>query len=94
MANYYRRKIKNIDLFGHPVSFNLNEKGDTFTTLPGGLCSILFYVLVLVFSVVTLVLNVRLVKDGGAPILRSYNEMSLEKPSKSVVESYRSFYMF
>ena len=67
MTNKFRRSIKNLDLFGHQVSFNLNEKGDTFTTLPGGLCSIIFYLLVLAFSVITLIFNLRIIKEG-API--------------------------
>ena len=58
-----RRKIKNHDLFGHSVSFNLNQKGDTFTTLPGGLCSILLYMLIIAFSIITLILTLKYNND-------------------------------
>ena len=88
MANNIRRKIKNLDLFGHPVSFNLNEKGDTFTTLPGGICSLLFYMFIFIFSIATLGSMTFSVKNG-TPNQISYSLA----PNASNVKS-KTFYMF
>ena len=38
--------IKNIDIFGHPINLNF-EKNDHFRTFPGGLLSMLIYIMIL-----------------------------------------------
>lgn len=36
--------IKAIDIFGEPISFNINKKGETHNTLFGGILSLLYFV--------------------------------------------------
>jgi len=35
--------IKAIDIFGEPISFNINKKGETHKTLFGGILSFLYF---------------------------------------------------
>ena len=39
-------KIKNIDIFGHPIQLNFDEKGITHKTILGGICTILYYIFI------------------------------------------------
>ena len=42
-------KITSQDLFGHVVTLNFNEKGDSHKTLGGGACSILVRAMTVVY---------------------------------------------
>ena len=45
--NCFIRLIKDIDIFGHPVRFNFDQKGPTHRTCCGGVATIIFFITVL-----------------------------------------------
>ena len=44
-------RLKNLDIFGEPVSVNYRGEGD-YKTIGGAIFSILIYIVVLVFAIV------------------------------------------
>jgi hypothetical protein len=44
-----KKFVKGQDMFGFPISINFNGSGSTFTTLPGGLLSILINLFLVAF---------------------------------------------
>ena len=57
--NCIKSKVKNIDLFGRPVIINYNKKGINFTTIIGGIISILIYLLVLTYGIERIVILIK-----------------------------------
>ena len=45
-----KNKIKNIDIFGHPIQLNFDEKGITHKTIIGGICTILYYIFIIGYT--------------------------------------------
>jgi len=43
-------KIKSIDIFGHPIQLNFDEKGITHKTILGGICTILYYIFIIGYA--------------------------------------------
>ena len=48
--NNFRRFIKDIDIFGHPASLNFDRKGRTHQTCCGGLCTIVYLVIIFIVA--------------------------------------------
>ena len=79
-----RNFIRNFDLFGQPILLNFNKKGNTHTTLIGGLISIIVQVFLywyLVVHVKRMILyendnNTTLVKQLIDDKLRKLNQLS------------------
>ena len=53
MARTPNRFIKNMDIFGEPISLNFDRKGSTHQTCFGGICTVLF----LVFATVVVIIQ-------------------------------------
>jgi hypothetical protein len=51
MPSKITKAIKGQDIFGHKISFNFNEEGETHRTLIGGLVSLLLKLLLSLFVV-------------------------------------------
>ena len=47
------KTIRNQDQYGHPVTFNFNGN-ETYQTVPGGIISIVFVIVVLAYGVLKL----------------------------------------
>ena len=59
--------IKNMDFFGYPVNLNF-EKHDYFKTFPGGLLSILLYLMILSM----LITNFNKIGNNDQDIINTY----------------------
>ena len=51
--------IKSIDLFGHRIKFNFNQKGSTYKTSCGGFLSLVLYIVV-IYTLLNTLLNMQL----------------------------------
>ena len=49
MRRYIKNKVKDLDMFGHPVQLNFNRKGPAHNTVCGGIASILAYSLLITY---------------------------------------------
>lgn len=49
-----KQSIKNLDVFGYPISLNFNKKATTFQTIYGGFSTILILTVLLAYSVLLL----------------------------------------
>jgi len=49
--NKCSKRIKNQDMFGHPVTLNFNTQGDTYNTVIGGVVSVFIKFLIFGFLV-------------------------------------------
>ena len=47
-----KKVIRNQDSFGHPISFNFNKNGDSYTTVIGGFISLLIKIALTAYLVV------------------------------------------
>lgn len=46
-----KRRIKNLDLFGHNVQLNFDKKGTTHKSLLGGIMSLIYLLFIIAFIV-------------------------------------------
>ena len=74
--SYISSKVKEQDLFGHQVSFNFNEKGDTHNTLIGGICSLIIKIGMLAYITVNVI---KLVTFNGDEVGMSVKKLSLRE---------------
>ena len=50
VSKYVRNKLKKIDIFGKPIMFNYNKKGEYFNTSFGGFLSLIINVTVICYG--------------------------------------------
>jgi len=49
--NIISKNIKNVDIFGKPIMFNYNKKGQYFKTFLGGILSIILNLIVIAYGI-------------------------------------------
>ena len=86
----FSSSIKSQDLFGHPVTLNFNQQGDTFATLLGGVVSVFIKVVLLVFLVSKVFIMISL---GDNVYNMMETEASLEN-SEAVTVGHTKFIFF
>lgn len=69
--------FRDIDVFGHPVSLNIGGRSSKHTTICGGFCSLLVFVLVVlhIYYQMVLILSGDLDRTVVAPFVRNSTEM-------------------
>jgi len=55
MIKKFKSFVKNIDGFGYNIPINFNEKGSTHNTIAGGLLSLIYNLLLVVFTIFCIV---------------------------------------
>ena len=83
-------KLRKLDIFGQPFSFNAYKNSGTYTTVCGGLITIFWLILISFVSFVV----IREYLDTTKPVI-SVNRVRLEKPSRlNRSSTYSTVYMF
>ena len=70
------KKIKSHDLFGHQVTLNFNQNGDTHTTLVGGFFSIIIKAAMTVYIMINVI---KLINYDGDTINTTIMKLNLDE---------------
>ena len=51
LSKFVRNKLKKIDIFGKPIMFNYNKKGEYFNTSFGGFLTLLLNLIIIFYGI-------------------------------------------